>query len=116
VHSSNASNPAGSLAPSVLSILGNLNIQRLKTRDFRLPFKEDTRALVIESLLAGDGYRPQVPQAAKHTLEAFVEYLNFATARARILMLLLRYRFLRKGIRHRVRVAFAVLLTGRYDK
>ena len=61
-HSGNASNPRGSIAPSAAAILGRTSWERVRARDFRLPFLEDTRRAVLEELLAHDDRRaPATP-------------------------------------------------------
>lgn len=114
-HADNASNPAGSIEPGTLAILSRLSWRRLAGRDFRVPFREDSRARVLASLLAGDGHRP-VPRGTARTLvEDFLVYVGPDGTRVQRLVAVLRHGFLRRGLRHRARVVLAVLFTARYD-
>jgi len=87
---------------------------RLLHRDFRLPFKEDTRLAAVRSLL--DAARPAVPAPARRTIEAFIAYLEFGGSRPRQVRRLLVHGFLRSGWRHRLRVVLAVLTSARYPR
>ena len=114
LHATNASNPAGSVEPGALAVLGRLSLARLLARDFRLPFKEDTRAIVLRELLDGDARRGPREREARRLIERFVDYLTLARPRASLFVTLLRHGFLRRGLRHRARVALALLTSARY--
>lgn len=115
LHANNASNPAGSVAPSAFRILQRLSMSRLLARDFKLPFKEDTRERVLSVLLAGDAHRPAPDAESRAIIEAFVTYLRLSLPRWKLLLILRQYRFLKRGLRHRLRVTAALLSTGRYS-
>ena len=114
LHADNASNPLDSTRRDPLTRLARLGVRGLLARDFRLPFKEDARVEVLESLLAGDGHRPVLEPDARRTIERFVDYLRLARPRLSLLASMLGGGFVRRGTRHRVRFAFALLTSRRY--
>ena len=110
IHSGNASNSTGGLDGGA----GPMTLRRLLARDFRLPFKEDTRLEVLDALVGGDGHRPVPEGEARRTLDAFRRYLRFEGGRPGLLALLLRGGYLKPSTGHRLRVAGALLATARY--
>jgi len=114
-HESNASNPAGSLAPGMLAIVRRAGWRGILERDFRLPYLEDSRRFVLEGLLDGDGHRPVPERERRALIEDFLRYLRLESSRLALLRLVLRRSFLRRGLRHRLRVTLALLVSRRYD-
>jgi len=110
IHSSNASNAVDRLDGGA----GPTSLSRLYRRDFRLPFKEDTRLPAVRSLLQEE--RGTLSPTARHTIEAFVGYLQGKGSRSRRLRTLLQHGFLKPSPGHRLRVAAALLLSARYPE
>ena len=115
-HAGNASNPRGSIAPGTIAILGRTSWDRLRARDFRLPFLEDSRRTVLEELLAHDERRAPAAPSDRALIEDFLSYLRLERPRLPLLRLILGRRFVSGSLRHRTRVALALLTSRRYPR
>lgn len=115
LHAGNASNPAGSVAPGALAVARRMTWKRLRARDFRLPFKEDSRDEVLAGLLAESGRRAVVDPVSRRLMTRFLAYLRLERPAPVLFASLLRHGFLRHGIAHRARVALALAFSARYD-
>lgn len=116
LHENNASNTAESMSRGLLASLANFNWQKLLARDFKLPFKEDTRLQVLKELLANPDDYPALSEEQKNSINRFVDYLEFSQPRLKSLSYLMTSGVARSGLRFRVRLIFAVLLTRRYAR
>lgn len=114
LHQSNASNTAASLLPGRRGWLRTEALMRWLTLDFKLPFKEDSRLAIVEQLLSADSRYPALDEAVRLELEAFVRYLQFEQPRIRSLRYLLSSGVARGGLRYRLRLCLATLITRRY--
>jgi len=114
LHADNASNSMESTRRDVRSRLVRLGLDGLLARDFRLPFKEDSRADVLDALLTGDGHRPRPEGADRNTIVRFVSYLRLRGPRPALLASMLRGGYVRRGFLHRCRFAIALLVSRRY--
>jgi hypothetical protein len=116
LHASNASNTASSMQSGTWRTLASFDLGRWLARDFRLPFKEDTRLQVLESLVKSSESHSQLTSEQQDVISAFTAYLRFEQSRLKSIHTLLRYQFVRKGWPYRLRIILAVLLTRRYRK
>jgi len=114
LHGHNASNTAHSM--QIARRLPELNVtwRKLLERDFKLPFKEDSRLSVLQHLLENESSYPPLTSMQRETLIAFVRYLSFEQPRWRSLQYLLCSGVARSGVRYRLRLCLATLLTRRY--
>ena len=112
IHEANASNSTQRLDGGA----GRASLARALARDFRLPFREDTRVGPIESLLAGDGHRPPLDARARATLEGYRRYLRGEGSRWSRARWLLGGERLGRGRRRRLRAGCATLLSARYGR
>ena len=116
LHENNASNTAESMSRGLFASLGNINWRKLLTRDFKLPFKEDSRMLVLKEVLANADDFPALSEEQMHSVSLFVDYLDFSQPRLKSLAYLMTSGVARSGLRFRIRLIFAVLLTTRYAR
>ncbi|MFK8075422.1 MAG: glycosyltransferase family 2 protein [Granulosicoccus sp.] len=116
LHESNASNTAESMSRGLLACLGNIHWRKLLARDFKLPFKEDSRMQVLKEVLANPGYYPALSDEQMHSINLFVNYLDFSQPRFKSLGYLMTSGVARSSFRFRIRLIFAVLLTTRYAR
>jgi len=114
IHEDNASNSTGSIKFGVSKLTKDKSWQGFIQRDYRLPFKEDTRLHAINELLTPSPERPELSTDQRILLEQFKQYLEFKTSRISLYVNMLKHGFFRKGIRHRIRLAYSTLLTQRY--
>jgi len=118
VHRTNASNTANSLqiGHQKRSSLVHLSTETAKVmrRNFRLPFKEDTRRFVIAELLRPNSQRPDLSGEQHATLTAFFDYLTLAKPRLKLLFYMLRAGYIKAGWKARIRFTLALLVTRRY--
>ena len=116
LHENNASNTAESMSRGLLAGLANINWRKLLARDFKLPFKEDSRMQVLKELLANPHDYPSLSDEQQHRIKLFVDYLDFSQSRLKSLAYLMTSGVARSGLRYRIRLMFAVLLTTRYSR
>jgi glycosyltransferase involved in cell wall biosynthesis len=116
IHQSNASNTAKSITPGPLQRITRFSWRKLWQRDFKLPFKEDSRLEAIETLCKGNANRQPLDASDTELIEAFLAYLRFNQSRLSHLRDMFRYGFLKHGLRHRLRFVLAQLTTRRYPR
>lgn len=116
LHENNASNTAESMSRGLLAGLANIKWRKLLARDFKLPFKEDSRMQVLKELLANPDDYPALSEDQQSRINQFVDYLNFSQPRLKSLAYLMTSGVARSGLRYRIRLIFAVLLTTRYAR
>ena len=103
LHSDNNSNNARMIEKKVLSF-------KWIHRNFRLPFMEDNREVVMRNLL-GNAY---LRLEDRRLIKGFYQYLLFKGVRWQLLSFLLKYDFLRSSVKYRTSVFFRMMLTKRY--
>ena len=116
IHQANASNSVAAIRSGSARQSIRLSWLQLLQRDYRLPFKEDSRVVVLETLGNGDLVRPVPGYSEMELISVFLSYLRFDRSRISILYDMFRYQFFKHGYRHRLRVALALLFTKRYKQ
>ena len=116
LHSHNASNTAESMGVTDPLAAFGLSWRKLLTRDFKLPFKEDSRLSALQHVLDNETSYPTLDATQRVTMAEFMDYLEFTQPRWRSLMYLLTSGVARSGWRYRLRLCFATLLTQRYKR
>ncbi len=116
LHGSNASNTAASMGRGISAFIANSNWNKLVKRNFKLPFKEDSRLKTLEYLTDNSDQFPALSLEQRRSIEAFKEYLRFKQSRFSSLRFLLTSNFIRKDLAYRLRLVMAVLLTQRYTR
>ncbi len=115
VHATNASNPASSFAArrgrAGLAGLG----RRLAARDFKLPYLEDDRIATVRWLLDDASRFAPLGADSRRLLETFDAYARLDGSRIALLARLHRAGLARTLPLARLRTAFALLITRRYD-
>ena len=114
IHDGNVSNSAPTVHIGAKRWFKGLSIQRLKQRDFRLPFKEDSRLIAVQSLLNDPRFRGLNTEQMV-TIEAFLDYLTFENSRPSIAANVVKHHFLRPGLLHRTRILVSILTSQRYE-
>ena len=114
LHGHNASNTADSMPIARRLPQWDVTWRKLLERDFKLPFKEDSRLSVLQHLLDNESGYPTLTSEQRKTLIAFVDYLRFEQSRWRSLHYLLCSGIARSGVRYRLRLCLATLFTRRY--
>jgi len=115
IHNDNASNSIESTKFGIARLLDGKSWQGFIRRDYRLPFKEDSRIVVINTLLSRPANLPELNVEQRELLTRFQAYLEFKQPRASLLYSMLTLGFFRKGVMHRMRLAYSTLLTKRYQ-
>jgi glycosyltransferase involved in cell wall biosynthesis len=116
LHDGNASNTASSMQEGWPGIVRRVRIGVLLALDFKLPFKEDSRRVVLEYLLDTPERFPELRSGQRAELTAFIRYLHFDQPRLASLYYLLHSGITRNGWRYRLRLCLATLLTKRYPR
>jgi len=116
LHSTNASNTAHSMKRGVFALIENSGFKKMLRRNFKLPFKEDSRLKIVEYVLNNQHRFPQIEESQYQQLTAFAEFLRFEQPRFRSVKYMLSANVIRKGFFHRLRVCFAALTTQRYNR
>lgn len=116
LHSHNASNTAESMGVTDPFAALGLSWRRLLGRDFKLPFKEDSRLSALQYLLDNETSYPALDDTQRATVLEFVAYLEFNQPRWRSLKYLWLSGVARSGLRYRLRLCLATLLTQRYKR
>jgi len=116
IHNSNASNSSNSIKFGIAKLFDEKSWQGFINRDYRLPFKEDTRLNAVSTLLNDTNNLPSLNTEQRHLLSTFQRYLEFKHSRTALFYSMLKAGFFRKGLKHRLRLAFSTLLTRRYNK
>ena len=114
IHGTNASNSSDSIRFGLSRRLGEFSWKRWLKRDFKLPFLEDSRLSVIDSLLAETDARRRLNSNQRQQLSVFRSYLAQEPSRLRLIVSMLRGGFIRPGQAHRWRFVAAQLITQRY--
>lgn len=115
IHGGNASNSVDSIRFGLNKHLEHKSWTGFIERDYRLPFKEDTRVHAVNSLLNSNDKWPALSQEQVKTITLFRDYLEFKTSRFTLLIRMLKAGFFKRGLRHRIRLIYSVLLTNRYS-
>ena len=118
IHSSNVSNSAQSLTDSTSKNLKE-TWRRLKQRDYRLPYKEDSREQALNYLLdlsneSSGNLTGEISAQKRSLITGFLHYLNFDRPRWYLAYWMVRHNFIKKGIGHKLRFIYRVLMTTRY--
>lgn len=116
IHADNTSNATSQLQYGVqsLSLFGKLKF--LWDRDYKLPYKEDSRQFVVQALLDNELKLPALNNQQRHILEIFNDYLTFGQSRLTLGMNMLKYGFFKKDWHYRLWFLYSLLLTKRYKK
>ena len=109
IHAANASNSIDSIGVARRSTFG-----RLLAREFRLPFRGDTRLAVLDALAEGRDPRPMPSAEDARAIGRFRRVLRDEGPRAVRAWHLARGGYVHPGRRYRLRVAAEVLLGARY--
>lgn len=88
---------------------------RLVSRDFRLPYKEDSRVEVVRQLLNGLPGLPALTTEQYSELVRFLAYLELVGSRWMLYQSSASAGFFPGSVWRRMRVAFALLFSRRYD-
>lgn len=115
IHDNNVSNSIESTKFGIAKLLDGKSWQGFIRRDYRLPFKEDSRIGVINTLLSCPENLPELNAEQRKLLISFQAYLEFKQPRTTLLHSMLTLGFFRKGVMHRIRLAYSTLLTKRYQ-
>ena len=114
LHTKNASNTANSMRRGFSAALSDATWKKFLRRDFKLPFKEDSRLLILNHLLDNAEKYPALNEEDVHRIESFRSYLKFEQSRLRSFLYLIESNMVRKGIRYRLRLFFVIMITSRY--
>jgi glycosyltransferase involved in cell wall biosynthesis len=114
IHADNTSNATSQLQYGVrdLSFIGKLKF--LWNRDYKLPYKEDSRQHIVQALLNNQLSLPELDAKQRYILETFNDYLTFRYSRLKFGINLLKYGFFKKDWRYRLWFMYSLLLTKRY--
>ncbi len=115
IHQKNASNAAGNTKMGLARLVDGKSIRGFVQRDFRLPFKEDTRIAVINYLLSEKDTLPKLSSEQLAILYQFQQYLQAKRGNLNMLWKMFRMGFFRRSLLHRGRVTFSLLTTNRYS-
>ena len=115
LHTDNASNTATSMQKGYQAALSNATWKKLWSRDFKLPFKEDSRLLTLNHLIENADKFPDLAIDDWKQIESFRHYLAFKQSRLRSFCYLIESNMVRKGFRYRFRLFLVVMLTKRYQ-
>jgi len=115
IHDDNASNSIDSVKFGAAKIFNGKSWQGFIKRDYRLPFKEDSRISTINTLLNNPANLPELSSEQRELLKKFQAYLEFKQPRISMFYSMLKLGFFRKGFIHRIRLAYSTLLTQRYQ-
>lgn len=116
LHAQNSSNTASSMRKGYQAVLSNTTWKKIWSRDFKLPFKEDTRLLTLNYLLDNADRFPDLDIDECKQLESFRHYLIFKQSRLRSYFYLLESNVVRKGVLFRLRLFTVIMLTARYQR
>jgi hypothetical protein len=116
LHAQNASNTESSMRKGYQAALSNATWKKLWSRDFKLPFKEDTRLLTLNNLLDNADLYSNLSVDDWKQIESFRRYLIFKQSRLRSFFYLLESKMVRKGFLFRLRLFAVIMLTCRYPR
>lgn len=124
IHSSNASNSTQALAGSPPKHLTKI-WQQIQKRDYRLPYKEDSRDQVLTFFfnqadknradLSSNRLIQDTSERDRALISGFLHYLNFDKPRWYLAYWMLRHKFIRRGWKHKLRFIYRILVTARYN-
>lgn len=115
LHDHNASNTRQSMRAGFEKLGLSRRLRSLLKRDFKLPFKEDTRLQALEYLLNNRERFPPLSSEQLAAIQAFVRYLHFEQPRLASMAYLIRSGAVRPNLLHRARLCAVTLLTTRYQ-
>jgi len=115
IHGKNVSNSTKNVAFGSDRLWNSWSLGGIRSLDFRLPFKEDTRAGAIQALLH-DARFTHISDEKRQIIAAFADYLLFRKSRWALVVSSLRHGFFRPGLGHKIRVVVGILTTRRYIK
>ncbi len=113
IHENNVSNSSESVGVGFQAVFRDWSLKKFLRRDFRLPFKEDSRLGAVQQLLKDDRFST-ISADDRRTIKAFAAYLEFKGPRSALLASVIKHRFLKPDWRHRLRVYVNILTTQRY--
>ncbi len=113
LHKGNASNSTGKLAELTTKPTSGLYWRKLLMRNFKLPFKEDSRQEVIAYLINTDEL-PPLQSEDQQVLQRFHRYLSLEPPKWLLAFEMLKSEFLRPGWPYRCRFFFSLLFSRRY--
>ncbi len=114
IHRDNASGKAALMADAAGAARLRRAGQGLWQRNLKLPFREDSRRAMIETLLATHDDRRRIAPAQRQLIEAFLACLGGPGSRRKLFGELWRRRFLHVDAAQSGRLALAIALTRRY--
>jgi len=114
IHENNASNSNDSIKFGLRKLFEGKSWKGFIHRDYRLPFKEDSRLEAINTLLNHPEKFPELSKSNHELLVTFKNYLELSQPRGPLLIAMLKGGFFKKGLRHRARIAYSLLTTKRY--
>jgi len=115
IHENNVSNSTTSVRFGIEKWLSEKSWLGFVRRDYRLPFKEDSRVAGINKLLETDNGLPALTAQQRELIALFKDYLTLAQSRPKLYLTMLKNGFFRKGGAHRLRLLYSILLTKRYS-
>ena len=115
IHDTNVSNSSASVSFGLRRWFNSWSFTRLMRRDLLLPYKEDSRHIVVKSLLTDTRFSA-ISVEQRTTIESFLRYLTFTEPKLSLATMMWRSSFLRPGIAHRLRVLINILASKRYPK
>lgn len=114
IHSDNASNSNDSIKFGIERLTEGKSWAGFIERDYRLPFKEDSRLNAVKTLLSGSSKLPDITEEQREIIATFQAYLEFKRPRVSRLYTMFKCGFFKKGFKHRIRLVYSMLLTKRY--
>lgn len=121
IHDANVSNSTVKLATGAQPGSKSSLVSRILHLNFRLPFMEDARLAVVETLLQqsdnqtiSDETNNRISDAHRSQLQVFHSYLKQQGNRLESTVSMLRGGFLRQSLWHRIRFLLVQLITQRY--
>lgn len=119
IHTHNTSNSLRSLNNLAKESLW----RRVIDRNYRLPYKEDSRALLIEHVLdqvaierPSNKVTQPLSEDNQALLRGFLHYLNFDKPRWYLAYWMLKNQFIKKKLKYKTRFLYRILTTRRYSK
>jgi glycosyltransferase involved in cell wall biosynthesis len=113
LHEDNASNKIKKLKKSKTNPFQLSTWKQLLSRDFRLPFKEDSRDQVIAYLL-DNSTLPDLTEDDRGILQHFLRYLRLDGSRLSLSRYMVASQYVKPGLGYRFRFVLAMLLSNRY--
>lgn len=114
LHTQNASNTANTLHMGGHRFWQKIKWKTLLQRNFKLPFKEDSRLTTLVYLLSSPTRFPELDVVQQKHIQDFIQYLRFKQSRLASLKYLFCSGVLRYDLLYRARLCVVTLLTQRY--